>query len=100
MPSETPPETPETPPSPPDPPAHIGHVLEQVRRQARLSVATLAYRTGVVPDHLAGILAGRRFPSRRFTSDCARVCGADPLVLLMVWEDEHDRRNAPVLPES
>ncbi|RZU36449.1 helix-turn-helix protein [Streptomyces sp. BK022] len=72
--------------------AHIGHVIERVRRQARVSPEALARKTGAALDHLTDVLAGQRFPSRRFIVTCARACGADPQVLLMVWEDEHDRR--------
>ncbi|MFF0383244.1 helix-turn-helix domain-containing protein [Streptomyces sp. NPDC004286] len=75
--------------------AHIGHVMERVRRQAHLSPETLARKMGAGVDHVADILAGQRFPSRRFTVVYARACGADPQVLLMVWEDEHDRRRTP-----
>lgn len=75
--------------------AHIGHVIERVRRQARVSPEALARRTGAALDHVADVLAGQRFPSRRFIITCARACGADPQVLLMVWEDEHDRRHTP-----
>ncbi|MFD7885985.1 helix-turn-helix domain-containing protein [Streptomyces bauhiniae] len=75
--------------------AHIGHVIERVRRQARVSPEALARQTGAGLDHVADVLAGQRFPSRRFIITCARACGADPQVLLMVWEDEHDRRRTP-----
>lgn len=76
-------------------PAHIGHVMERVRRQADLSPEALARKTGTGLDDITGVLTGRRFPTRRFTIVYARACGADPQVLLMVWEDEHDRRSAP-----
>ncbi|WP_051720559.1 helix-turn-helix domain-containing protein [Streptomyces sp. NRRL F-2799] len=75
--------------------AHIGHVIERVRRRARVSPEALARKTGAGLDHVADVLAGQRFPSRRFIVTCARACGADPQVLLMVWEDEHDRRSTP-----
>lgn len=75
--------------------AHIGHVIERVRRQAGVSPEALAHKTGAGLGHIADVLAGRRFPSRRFIISCARACGADPQVLLMVWEDEHDRPRTP-----
>ncbi|MEW2133169.1 helix-turn-helix transcriptional regulator [Streptomyces sp. NPDC005435] len=76
-------------------PAHIGHVMERVRRQAELSPEALARKTRTGLDHLTGVLAGHRFPTRRFTVTYARACGADPQVLLLVWENENDRRSAP-----
>jgi transcriptional regulator with XRE-family HTH domain len=75
-------------------PAHIGHILEQVRRRAHVSLETLAYKTGADPQHIAGFLSGRSFPSRRFTLRYARACGVDRQVLLMIWEDENARRQA------
>ncbi|MGA5323295.1 helix-turn-helix domain-containing protein [Streptomyces seoulensis] len=75
--------------------AHIGHVIERVRRQARVSPEALAHKTGAGLGDIADVLAGRRFPSRRFIISCARACGADPQVLLMVWEDEQDRPRTP-----
>ncbi|MFD8912403.1 helix-turn-helix domain-containing protein [Streptomyces sp. NPDC059575] len=69
--------------------------MERVRRQADLSPETLARKTGTGLDHITGVLSGHHFPSRRFTVTYARACGADPQVLLMVWENEHDRRTTP-----
>ncbi|AKN73657.1 hypothetical protein QR97_31345 [Streptomyces sp. PBH53] len=73
-------------------PTHIGHILEQVRQRAHVSLETLAYRTGTDLHHIASFLSGRCFPSRRFTLRYARACGADRQVLMMIWEDENARR--------
>ncbi|TXJ76429.1 XRE family transcriptional regulator [Streptomyces lavendulae] len=72
-------------------PTHIGVVLERVRQQAGLQHEILAHRTGVGAEYLAGVLSGAAFPPRRFILRYARTCGADPQVLLRVWEDEHER---------
>ncbi|WKE73010.1 helix-turn-helix transcriptional regulator [Streptomyces sp. WP-1] len=72
-------------------PTHIGVVLERVRRQAGVQHEILAHRTGVGADYLARVLGGACFPPRRFILLYARTCGADPQVLLRVWEDEHER---------
>ncbi|MEW2270139.1 helix-turn-helix domain-containing protein [Streptomyces griseofuscus] len=75
-------------------PTHIGVVLERVRRQAGIQHEILAHRTGVGVDYLARVLGGAHFPPRRFILLYARTCGADPQVLLRVWEDEHERLSA------
>ncbi|MGW1988032.1 helix-turn-helix domain-containing protein [Streptomyces collinus] len=72
--------------------AHIGHILEQIRRHAHVSLETLACKTGTDLHHLTDFLSGRCFPSRRFTLRYARACGADRRVLLMIWEQENARR--------
>ncbi|MFE9401531.1 helix-turn-helix domain-containing protein [Streptomyces sp. NPDC006530] len=72
--------------------AHIAHLLHHIRLYAGVLESSLAHTTGTDISYVRDILAGRRFPSRTFTTRYARVCGADPLVLLMVWQDEHDRR--------
>ncbi|WP_018546121.1 helix-turn-helix domain-containing protein [Streptomyces sp. LaPpAH-108] len=72
--------------------------MDRVRRQAALTPEVLARKTGTALDHLAGILSGHHFPTRRFTLTYAKACGADPQVLLLVWENEHDRRSTPSHP--
>ncbi len=76
-------------------PTHIGLVMESIRQQSRLSLSFLARRTGSTPNHLIGVLTGKCFPSRRLTDLYARACGADPLVMLRVWDDECERRKRP-----
>ncbi|MFB7645722.1 helix-turn-helix domain-containing protein [Streptomyces sp. NPDC056084] len=73
-------------------PAHIAHLLNHIRRHAGATASSLAHTTGTDISYIHDVLAGRRFPSRSFTHRYARACGADPLILLMVWEQEHDRR--------
>ncbi|MFI6208069.1 helix-turn-helix domain-containing protein [Streptomyces sp. NPDC051041] len=73
-------------------PTHIGLVMASVWQRSRLPLDAVARRTGSDVRHITAVLAGERFPSRRFTDRYARVCGADPLVLLRIWEDEHERR--------
>ncbi|MEV6807273.1 helix-turn-helix transcriptional regulator [Streptomyces sp. NPDC051132] len=74
---------------------HIGLVMESIRQQSRLPLTILARRTGSTPDHLTRVLAGEHFPSRRLTVLYARACGADPLVMLRIWDDERERRHRP-----
>jgi transcriptional regulator with XRE-family HTH domain len=73
-------------------PARIGHIMEQIRRQADVSLESLACKTGTDVHHLTDFLSGRCFPSRRFTLHYARACGADRSILLMIWEHENARR--------
>ncbi|MFK0051812.1 helix-turn-helix domain-containing protein [Streptomyces sp. NPDC091025] len=49
--------------------------------------------TGIgVPLHeLSRCLTGQQLPSRSMLARFARVCGADPMVLLMVREDQQRR---------
>ncbi|MBP5935475.1 helix-turn-helix domain-containing protein [Streptomyces acidiscabies] len=71
--------------------AHIGLVLEQICRQARLTPRTLAHKTGTAPGYVIEVLAGRNFPTRNFTVRCAQACGADTQVLIKIWDDERAR---------
>ncbi|MFJ6570141.1 hypothetical protein ACIQNU_22240 [Streptomyces sp. NPDC091292] len=73
----------------------IGLVMAQVWRMAAITPDFLVRETGTDLEHITEILSGRHFPSRRFTASYARACGADPLVLLKVWDDENDRRRRP-----
>lgn len=71
---------------------HIGLVLEQIRLHARLTPEKLARETGVDLAYVTDILSGNTFPSRVFTLRYALVSGADPQLLLKVWDDEEARR--------
>jgi transcriptional regulator with XRE-family HTH domain len=66
--------------------------MEQIRRHSGLTTAALIRRTEADPAHIAAVLSGSRFPSRRLTIRIAHACGADHRILLKVWEDEHRRR--------
>lgn len=73
---------------------HIGLVLDQIRLQARLTPEVLARQTDSDLTYVTDVLSGNAFPSRLFTLRYALVSGADPQLLLRVWEDEQARRRA------
>lgn len=72
--------------------------MTSVWRQTHIPLSALARKTGSDVHHIAEVLAGNRFPSRRFTDRYARACGADPCMLLRIWEDENERRRHSVHP--
>jgi transcriptional regulator with XRE-family HTH domain len=73
--------------------SHIALVIEQIRRHSGLTTEALTSRTETDPAHIAAVLSGSRFPSRRLTIRIAHACGADHFILLKVWEDEYRRRH-------
>ncbi|MEV6726411.1 helix-turn-helix domain-containing protein [Streptomyces xanthochromogenes] len=83
------------PRNPSDDPTRIAHLLNHIRVHASATEMSLAHTTGVELGYIHDVLAGRRFPTRSFTHRYARACGADPQVLLMVWQDERARRQRP-----
>ncbi|BBJ37403.1 hypothetical protein SSPO_001210 [Streptomyces antimycoticus] len=83
------------PPPAPPPPAvsrrassHLAPVLSQLQRHSKLPLRQLGMRTGVSASYLSRVLCGEKFPSWDLTERLARACGADPMVLRKVWEDE------------
>ncbi|MFH8796954.1 helix-turn-helix domain-containing protein [Streptomyces sp. NPDC017941] len=72
--------------------AHFARLLHHVRHYAGVTTSHIAHTTGADPGHIHDVLAGRCFPSRTFALRYARACGADPQILLMAWQREHDRR--------
>ncbi|MFF3645318.1 helix-turn-helix domain-containing protein [Streptomyces sp. NPDC002564] len=86
----------------PEPAGHQGHfarLLHHIRQHAATTVNDLVHATGTDPDHLHQVLAGHRFPTQAFTRRYARACGADPHILLMAWQHEHDRRTRAGRPD-
>ncbi|MFD3522209.1 helix-turn-helix domain-containing protein [Streptomyces sp. NPDC058653] len=76
--------------------SHLGQVLDQLIRLASLAGTDTASALGLSAQHLSSLVTGEEFPSRLLTERLARVCGADPLILLKVWEDERSRRDRPM----
>ncbi|THC51805.1 XRE family transcriptional regulator [Streptomyces sp. A1499] len=72
---------------------HFARLLQYVRYHAGVTSNHLAHSTGADITHVYDVLNGRCFPSRGFTHRYARACGADPHILLMAWQHEHDRRS-------
>ncbi|MER7402982.1 XRE family transcriptional regulator [Streptomyces sp. NPDC000070] len=68
--------------------------MEQIQRQSRLTTEDIVRLMGADPAHIAAVLSGSQFPSRHLAGRFARTCGADHNILLKVWDDEHERRNA------
>lgn len=104
-----PPPQPPQPPPPPPPPAggagpvrrprsHLAPVLSCLGRAAGLTPCDLADRLGLSPAEVSDILSGERFPAWPLTERLARVCGADPVVLRKVWQDEKLREHLPRPP--
>ncbi|WP_433890911.1 helix-turn-helix domain-containing protein [Streptomyces sp. CA-111067] len=92
------------PPRPPAPEAataanrsrsHLAPVLSRLQRASRMPLRALAARLGIDPSQASRILSGERFPSWHLTERFARACGADPMVLRKVWEDEKLREDQP-----
>jgi transcriptional regulator with XRE-family HTH domain len=73
--------------------SHLAPVLTSLHRASRLPLRLLAARLGISCLHASQILSGERFPGWRLTERFARACGADPLVLRKVWEDERFRED-------
>ncbi|WP_079125139.1 helix-turn-helix domain-containing protein [Streptomyces lushanensis] len=70
----------------------LGSVLAHVRRFSHVPVEELAVSTGLSLSQMSRVLAGEQFPNWPVTERIARACGADPLVLRKVWEDEKSRQ--------
>lgn len=70
---------------------HIGQIMERVLQMAQVPPDEVAARIGVLPHELGRFLAGAELPSRLMLERFARTCGADPIVLLMVREDQQRR---------
>jgi transcriptional regulator with XRE-family HTH domain len=98
-------------PPPPSPPAggtgpvrpprsHLAPVLACLGRAAGLTPRALAERLGLCPAEVSDILSGERFPAWPLTERFARVCGADPMVLRKVWQDEKLREHLPRPPAA
>lgn len=75
--------------------SHLAPVLSRLQRASRVTLRTLADRLGISPSQVSRILSGERFPSWYLTERFAHVCGADPMVLRKVWEDEKLREDQP-----
>lgn len=75
--------------------SHLGQVLDQLIRLASLGGTDTASAMGLSAQHLSALVTGEEFPSRLLTERLARVCGADPMILLKVWDDERCRRSRP-----
>ncbi|SCK41180.1 hypothetical protein YUWDRAFT_03452 [Streptomyces sp. AmelKG-D3] len=72
---------------------HIGQIMEHVLQLAQVPADEVAASVGVLPHELGRFLAGAELPSRLMLERFARTCGADPIILLMVREDQ--RRRTP-----
>ncbi|WP_430478119.1 helix-turn-helix domain-containing protein [Streptomyces sp. P11-1] len=70
---------------------HIGQIMERVLQLAQVSPDEVAASVGVLPHDLDRFLAGAELPSRLMLERFARACGADPIVLLMVRDDQQRR---------
>ncbi|MYZ36581.1 helix-turn-helix domain-containing protein [Streptomyces sp. SID4917] len=70
----------------------LGSVLTHVQRFSHVSVEELAVSTGLSLSQMSRVLAGEQFPNWPVTERIARACGADPLILRKVWEDEKCRQ--------
>ncbi|MFE1887238.1 XRE family transcriptional regulator [Streptomyces microflavus] len=70
---------------------HIGQIMEHVLQLAQVPSDEVAASIGVLPHGLGRFLAGEELPSRLMLERFARACGADPIVLLMVREDQQRR---------
>ncbi len=68
--------------------------MERVLRLARMPQDEVAASVGVSSHALDRYLAGAELPSRPLLERFARTCGADPIVLLMVREDQQRRTRA------
>ncbi|MFE0257244.1 helix-turn-helix domain-containing protein [Streptomyces sp. NPDC059010] len=91
-----------TAPPPAGPPARpllasqdLATVLSSLQRASKLSLRSLAGRTGMSPSYLSRIMSGERFPAWEKVEDLARACGADPEVLRRVYEASNARRDGP-----
>lgn len=78
--------------------SHLAPVLSRLQRASRLPLRTLADRMGVSTSQISRILSGERFPNWNLTERFAHICGADPMVLRKVWEDEKLRDDQPLRP--
>ncbi|MET4669120.1 XRE family transcriptional regulator [Streptomyces sp. PvR018] len=70
---------------------HIGQIMEHVLQLAQVPPDEVASSVGVLPHELSRFLAGAELPSRLMLERFARACGADPIVLLMVRDDQQRR---------
>lgn len=70
---------------------HIGQIMAHVLQLAQVPPDEVAASVGVLPQQLGRFLAGAELPSRLMLERFARICGADPIVLLMVREDQQRR---------
>ncbi|MFE7124930.1 helix-turn-helix domain-containing protein [Streptomyces sp. NPDC057617] len=70
----------------------LGSVLAHVQRFSHIPLEELASSAGLSLSQMSHILAGEQFPNWRVTESIARICGADPLILRKVWEDEKSRQ--------
>lgn len=82
--------------------SHLAPVLSRLQRASAVTLRTLADRLGISPSLVSRILSGERFPSWQLTERFAHICGADPMVLRKVWEDEklHEHRPRSTLPPA
>ncbi|MEV6011296.1 helix-turn-helix transcriptional regulator [Streptomyces sp. NPDC051976] len=80
------------------PRSHLAPVLARLHRASDMSLRQLADRLNISTSQASRILSGERFPSWHLTERLAHACGADPLVLRKVWEDEKLREEQPPQP--
>lgn len=82
------------------PQSRLAPVLARLARISRLSQRELASRMDVSPTQLSRILSGQRFPRWELVERLARICGADPVVLRQVWQEDQSRREGETRPSS
>ncbi|WP_328917457.1 MULTISPECIES: helix-turn-helix transcriptional regulator [unclassified Streptomyces] len=75
--------------------SRLAPVLARLHRASQMPLRALAARLGISPSYASQILSGERFPNWWLTEELAKACGADPLVLRKVWEDEKLREDQP-----
>ncbi|QMU69347.1 helix-turn-helix transcriptional regulator [Streptacidiphilus sp. P02-A3a] len=78
--------------TPTHPHSWLAPVLSRLHRASGLTQRDLADRVGVSPSLLSRVLTGERFPNWPLTERLSRACGADPVVLQKVWQDEWRRQ--------
>jgi transcriptional regulator with XRE-family HTH domain len=76
--------------------SRLAPILSHLQRAARIPLRQLGTHTRVSASYLSRVLCGEKFPSWELTERFARACGADPMALRKVWEDE--KLSGPATP--